>query len=136
MGTRRALALVVGIVLASSCQPQARKAAATKETAPPPAPLRLAGVGFVAPESVLPDTDVDLYLVSNVNGAPVKLPDGRWAISSWESKTVYAGPLEGPFAPLLTDVPGPADIGVDAKRNRLLVPLFINDEVLIQPLAP
>jgi hypothetical protein len=308
MGTRRGLALVVGIVLASSCQPQARKAAATKETAPPPAPLRLAGVGFVAPESVLHDTDVDLYLVSNVNGAPldeddngfvarvspqgrvtelkwidgasedvtlnapkgmavagetlyvadidtvrlfdrttgapkgevpvagatflndvtpapgggvyftdsglratasgfepsgsaavyhlaadgsvkallrgpdleapngiavdgervlvvtfggrelyaieagarrvlatlpagsldglVRLPDGRWAISSWESKTVYAGPLEGPFAPLLTDVPGPADIGVDAKRNRLLVPLFINDEVLIQPLAP
>jgi hypothetical protein len=307
MGTRRDLALVVGLVLASACQPQARKPAAAQASSPAPSPIRLAGVGFATPESVLHDTASDLYLVSNVNGSPldkddngfiarvspegrvtelkwidavsedvtlnapkgmaivgdtlyvadidtvrlfdrttgapkgevpvagatflndvtpapgggvyftdsglkaaasglepsgsaavyhlaadgsvkallrgpdleapngiavdgervlvvtfggrelcaieggvrhvlatlpagsldglVKLPDGRWAISSWESKAVYAGPLEGPFALLLTGVPGPADIGVDAKRDRLLVPEFLDDEVLIQPLA-
>jgi hypothetical protein len=66
----------------------------------------------------------------------VHLPDGRWAISSWESQSVYAGPLEGPFEVILSGVPAPADIGVDAKRNRLLVPRFQDSEVLIQPLAP
>lgn len=307
MGARRDLALVVGLVLASACQPQARKPAPAKASSPAPSPIRLAGVGFATPESVLHDTDSDLYLVSNVNGSPldkddngfiarvspegrvtelkwidavsedvtlnapkgmaivgdtlyvadidtvrlfdrttgapkgevpvagatflndvtpapgggvyftdsglkaaasgfepsgsaavyhlaadgslkallrgpdleapngiavdgervlvvtfggrelyaieggvrhvlatlpagsldglVRLPDGRWAISSWESKAVYAGPLEGPFSLLLTGVPGPADIGVDAKRDRLLVPEFLDDEVLIQPLA-
>jgi len=65
-----------------------------------------------------------------------KLPDGRWAVSSWEAQAVYAGPLGGPFEKLLADVPAPADIGVDAKRGRLLVPKFTENEVLIVPLAP
>jgi sugar lactone lactonase YvrE len=64
----------------------------------------------------------------------VKLPDGRWAVSSWEGQAVYAGPLEGPFETILSGVPGPADIGLDPKRSRLLVPSFLDSEVLIQPL--
>jgi hypothetical protein len=310
MGTCRDLALVIGFVVVTSCQPVARApdAATATAAASSPAPIRLAAVGFATPESVLHDTGSDLYLVSNINGAPLdkddngfiarvspegrvtelkwidgasddvtlnapkgmaivagtlyvadidtirlfdrttgaakgevpvagatflndvapapgggvyftdsglkagasgfepsgsdavyrlaadgsvkailegpdleapngiavdgdrvlvvtfrgrelyaieggkrqalatlpagsldglaRLPDGRWAVSSWQSKTVYAGPAEGPFAPILTDVQAPADIGVDAKRDRLLVPKFLDDEVLIQPLAP
>jgi len=37
---------------------------------------------------------------------------------------------------ILTDVQAPADISVDAKRGRLLVPKFMDHEVLIQPLQP
>ena len=65
-----------------------------------------------------------------------KLPDGRWAVSSWESQSVYAGPVDGPFEAILTDTQAPADISVDAKRGRLLVPKFMDDEVLIRPLQP
>ena len=39
-------------------------------------------------------------------------------------------------APLvaLRDLPSPADIGYDARRNRVLVPLFTPNEVRIVPL--
>lgn len=63
------------------------------------------------------------------------LPDGRWAISSWEGQAVYAGRLEGPFEPIVSNVESPADIGVDTGRSRLLIPRFNNDAVLIQPIA-
>jgi len=66
----------------------------------------------------------------------VQLPDGRWAVSSWESQSIYAGPLEGPFETILTGMPAPADIGVDLKRQRLLVPRFQDNDVVIEPLQP
>ncbi len=45
------------------------------EAAAPPAPqqqheLRVEGVGFATPESVLYDSAADVYLVSNINGSP------------------------------------------------------------------
>ncbi len=64
-----------------------------------------------------------------------QLPDGRWAISSWDGQAVYAGPVTGPFEPIVSDVESPADIGVDTGRSRLLIPRFNNDAVLIQPIA-
>jgi sugar lactone lactonase YvrE len=65
----------------------------------------------------------------------VGLPDGRWAVSSWEGKAVYAGALEGPFETLIADVTSPADIGFDSKRARLLVPIFTGNEVVIRPIG-
>jgi DNA-binding beta-propeller fold protein YncE len=65
-----------------------------------------------------------------------RLPDGRWAVSSWEGQAVYAGPASGPFTEMAGGLPAPADIGIDAGRGRLLVPKFTENEVLIQPIAP
>lgn len=65
-----------------------------------------------------------------------RLPDGRWAVSSWEGQAVYAGAANGPFTEMAGGLPAPADIGVDAGRGRLLVPKFTENAVLIQPIAP
>jgi sugar lactone lactonase YvrE len=65
----------------------------------------------------------------------VRLPDGRFAVSSWEGQAVYAGAIEGPFEILIEGVASPADIGLDEKRARLLVPVFTGDEVLIRSIG-
>jgi sugar lactone lactonase YvrE len=65
----------------------------------------------------------------------VRLSDGRWAVSSWEGQAVYVGPATGPFDTLLEGLPAPADLGVDLGRSRLLVPLFMDHELRIEPLA-
>lgn len=64
----------------------------------------------------------------------VALPDGSFLISSWASKSVYRGKPGGSFAPVVTDVESPADIGVDSKRNKLLIPLFQKNVVEIHDL--
>ena len=64
----------------------------------------------------------------------VPLPDGRWAISSWEGKAVYAGPLEGPYEVLVEDIESPADIAVDTVRRALIIPNLMSNEVVIHPL--
>lgn len=43
--------------------------------APTPTRIRVANVGLSAPESVLYDPQADLYLVSNINGAPTHVDD-------------------------------------------------------------
>lgn len=52
---------------------------AMEETAPDTA-IAVAGVGFATPESVLHDAAADVYLVSNINGAPLD-KDGNGFIS-------------------------------------------------------
>ena len=49
--------------------------------------------------------------------------------SSWGASTIYKGKLGGSFEPLVQNVKGAADFGFDSKRNRLLVPRFLEDEV-------
>jgi sugar lactone lactonase YvrE len=58
------------------------------------------------------------------------LSGGRVLASSWtdSSVTLYQGSAATKVA---TGVPSPADIGVDTKRNRLLVPIFTGDRVEI-----
>lgn len=57
--------------------------------------------------------------------------DGRTLVSSWEASAVYAGTPGGEFVELLGGVTSPADIGYDDKRNRLLVPLFQKNSVVL-----
>ncbi len=59
----------------------------------------------------------------------VALAGGDVLVSSWEANTIYRGKPGGDFAAIITDVKSPADIGFDAKRNRVLVPLFESNEV-------
>lgn len=69
----------------------------------------------------------------------VKLPKGQldgvvflgetMFISSWEGNCVYQGKTTGPFVVGIPNVKSPADIGLDTKRSRVLVPLFTENAV-------
>jgi len=61
----------------------------------------------------------------------VKLQDGRLITSSWGGSAIYALNKDGTFTVLADHLDTPADIGVDTKRNRLLIPLFKQNKVVI-----
>ena len=63
----------------------------------------------------------------------VKLKEGSIAMSSWESSTIDVY-KDGEYETIAEFLNSPADMGVDTKRNRLLIPLFNEDKVLILPL--
>jgi hypothetical protein len=50
-------------------------------------------------------------------------------VTSWKASAIYRGKLGGPFEIVISNVKGPADIGYDKKRNRVLVPRFLEDAV-------
>lgn len=56
------------------------------------------------------------------------LPGGEFAVSSWESSSIFRG-KPGAWKEIVTNVKSPADIGFDSKRHRVLVPLFMDNEV-------
>jgi sugar lactone lactonase YvrE len=59
----------------------------------------------------------------------VALPNGDVLVSSWDANGVYRGKPGGAFSLAIEGVKAPADIGFDTKRNRVLVPLFHDNEV-------
>jgi sugar lactone lactonase YvrE len=59
----------------------------------------------------------------------VKAADGSILVSSWEAKAIYQGKPGSEFKEVLSGIESPADIGYDPKRNRVLVPLFMKDEL-------
>jgi sugar lactone lactonase YvrE len=63
----------------------------------------------------------------------VAAADGTIYVTSWEAKAIYKGKAGAVFEPALPGVTleSPADIGYDSKRNRLLVPLFMGNQVLV-----
>ncbi|QKI89342.1 SMP-30/gluconolactonase/LRE family protein [Thiomicrorhabdus xiamenensis] len=63
----------------------------------------------------------------------VKLQDGSLAMSSWESSSIDVY-RNGEYETIAEFLNSPADMDVDTKRNRLLIPLFNEDKVLILPL--
>lgn len=64
----------------------------------------------------------------------VSLEDGRYLISSWGSSSIYVLNKSGKFNVLADSMDAPADLGVDTKRNRVLVPLFKQNRIVILPL--
>ncbi len=58
----------------------------------------------------------------------VKVGDDFY-ISSWESSSVYKGKPGGTFEVAIPNVKSPADIGLDKKRSRILVPLFMENAI-------
>ncbi len=64
----------------------------------------------------------------------VKLNDSQFAISSWGGSAIYVYNRDGTFTTMTESLDAPADLGVDTKRNRLLIPLFKQNKVVIQPL--
>jgi len=61
---------------------------------------------------------------------------GEAFVSSWDGQAIFRGKLGGTLEVMLTGLPAPADIGHDLWRNRLLIPLFNDNEVRIVPLIP
>jgi len=60
----------------------------------------------------------------------VEIVGGKILVSSWNDSTVSSYET-GQEVKLITGVPSPADIGYDAKRNRLLIPVFTGNRVEI-----
>lgn len=64
----------------------------------------------------------------------VRLDDGRLLVTSWADSSVYAVRADTAMSRLITGVEAPADLGVDPRRNRVLVPLFNENRVVVYEL--
>ena len=64
----------------------------------------------------------------------VAMDDGSLIMSSWEGSAIYRLDKNGSYSTVVDSLESPSDIGYDNKRNRLLVPLFLKDKVVIFPL--
>jgi hypothetical protein len=61
----------------------------------------------------------------------IRLPDGSLLVSSWESAAIYR--LRGEtYTTQLPAVEAPADIGYDATRGRVLIPMFLANRLEIR----
>jgi streptogramin lyase len=60
--------------------------------------------------------------------------DGGFLFSSWGDGAVHHVDAEGMVTTVVEGVEAPADIGYDVGRNRVLVPLFMDDTVLLRDL--
>ena len=61
----------------------------------------------------------------------VSLEERGILFSSWGDSTVYWIHPDGTVSPLIEGVEAPADIGYDAFRNRVLIPLFRANELIV-----
>ncbi|HEU5262908.1 MAG TPA: hypothetical protein VFU41_15920 [Gemmatimonadales bacterium] len=60
-----------------------------------------------------------------------RLADGSFLISSWEGQAIYrlSG---GTYTTAVDSVPSPADIGYDAKRAVVLIPIFMENKIEVR----
>lgn len=67
----------------------------------------------------------------------VRLADGTLLVSSWEDSSVVGmKPGATMYMMVARGIESPADIGLDTKRNRLLVPSFNGNRIEVRPIAP
>jgi sugar lactone lactonase YvrE len=59
----------------------------------------------------------------------VSVAGGQVVVSSWEGQALYTGSPGGTFIELVGGLQAPADIGYDTKRQRVLVPRFMENRV-------
>lgn len=64
----------------------------------------------------------------------VALEDGTMLVSSWSARAILYGRPGEVFMPLFEDLQSPADIGYDADRKRLLIPLMEENAVMLRDL--
>jgi hypothetical protein len=62
------------------------------------------------------------------------MDDGSLIMSSWAGSAIYRLDKNGSYSTVVDSLESPSDIGYDNKRNRLLVPLFLKDKIVIFPL--
>lgn len=92
-------------------------------------------VSFVSGEYINVNTDGTITKsikppMGKVDGL-IQLADGNMVFSSWEGSAIYARSSSGEDCLVVGDVAEPADLGFDTKRNRILVPLFSNNELVL-----
>jgi sugar lactone lactonase YvrE len=61
--------------------------------------------------------------------------NGGMLFSSWGDSAVYRVTPTGASSRMITGLAAPADIGYDPRRNRVLIPLFNDNKVLIRDVA-
>lgn len=61
----------------------------------------------------------------------VRLDDGSLLVSSWEGSAVYRVDQRGKAEAVVKNVPAPADLGLDVRRHRLLIPQFTENKLRI-----
>lgn len=88
--------------------------------------LQFDAKGNVASTTELPASTLDGVLA---------LPNGQLLVSSWEKQSVYIGSVGGTWSVANDNVPSPADIGFDPTRARVLVPVFLGNELRFVHLA-
>ncbi len=64
----------------------------------------------------------------------IKTNDGRLLTSSWKARGIYEITEKYHLKEVVGNLESPADLGYDSKRNRVLIPIFLKDELVIQPL--
>ncbi len=62
----------------------------------------------------------------------VSLEEWGFLFSSWGHSAVYWVTPDGNILALADGIEAPADLGYDARRNRALIPLFLDDALLIR----
>ena len=62
----------------------------------------------------------------------VSLEEWGFLFSSWGDSAVYWVTPDGNILTLVEDVQAPADLGYDAGRNRALIPLFLDHQLIIR----
>jgi len=60
---------------------------------------------------------------------------GTFLVSSWAGQAVYRGDAQGSYVTVADSLEAPADIGWDATRRRVLVPLFTSNRVEIRQIG-
>lgn len=61
----------------------------------------------------------------------VETADGRLLVTSWGGSAVYAVAVDGSVDIVAENLPAPADLGYDAGRGVVMIPLFNDDAVVI-----
>jgi hypothetical protein len=88
----------------------------------------------------------DVYRLDPATGARTDLPDppagqldgverlanGDFLVSSWSASAVYRLDGAGTYTVVLDSMTSPADIGYDAGRGRVLIPIFMQNRVEIR----
>lgn len=59
----------------------------------------------------------------------VGLADGGLLVTSWEGSAVYRVSASGDVTTAASSIPSPADLGLDVKRSRALVPVFTENRI-------
>lgn len=86
---------------------------------------RVDRAGNTSPVAALPQGQLD---------GLVQLPGGDHLVTSWSARGVYRIGADGSASQVVEGLSSPADIGYDAERGRLLIPLLQQNELHVVPI--
>ncbi len=93
---------------------------------------------FASGELYRVNADGQLSDVQKIEGGQldglVQTNAGDYLMSSWGASALLRGKPGESFSVIADNLKAPADIGYDSKRNQVLIPLFMSNEVKILPL--